>query len=369
MSTSTLSLDDIVNVTVTVGPVSQVRSNFNLGLIIGKSEIIEIGTRIKVYEKLDDMTADHWTGNEPEFIAAKIYFSQSPKPRKVAIGRWALDETAVQAVTACRQSNSEWYVATICGAEKSDIIAVAGYIESAKPDSAYFYNTSDSDVKAGTSGNVMEILKGKSIHRTLGQHSADENAIVAIMGYAMGANKQTSDSSYTLAYKKEIGIQTDPLTSIEVTVIKNLNGNVYINRGSVYNVFEEGTMADGTFFDELLNLDMLTNNLQTAVVNAFTSESKAPQTDPGMDKMLNYLTEPLEKAKKIGFIAPGVWKTAGVLSVKTGDTLPRGYIILADSIDEQPQEDREKRIAPPIYVLAKLAGAIHHASIGVYVNR
>lgn len=367
---STLSLNDIVDVSVTVGPVSSVRTNFNLGLIVGSSTVIDTTSRVKIYQKSADMTADDWTGTEPEYIAAQKYFSQNPRPNKVAIGRWdSVNETAAQAVAACRIANTEWYACTVCGAEKTDILAIAEYIESAEPQSAYFYTTDDSDVKSNTEGNVMDTLKKNSIHRTLGQYSTTTDAVVAIMGYAMGANKQTSNSAYTLAYKKEVGVSAENLTSSEVTAIKNLNGNVYINRGSVYNLFEDGKMADGTYFDELLNLDMLTNGIQTSVVNALNTEPKIPQTDDGMDKLLNYITAPLEKARATGFVAPGIWNTAGVLSVNTGDTLSRGYIILADSIANQSQEDREARKSPPIYILAKLAGAIQYVSIGVYVNR
>lgn len=370
---STLSLNEIVDVSVTVGPVSSVRTNFNLGLIIGSSTIITPEIRVKVYQKLADMTADGWKGTEVEYLAAQKYFSQTPRPHKVAIGRWdkisGSTETAVQAVTACREANTEWYCCTVCGAEKLDILSISDYIESAEPQSAYFYTTEDSDVKDNTPGNIMDTLKKKSIHRTLGQYSTTQDAVVAIMGYAMGANKQTSKSAYTLAYKKEVGVSAENLTSTQATAIKNLNGNIYVNRGSVYDVFENGKMADGTYFDELLNLDMLTNSIQTAVVNALTTEPKVPQTDDGMDNFLNYLTEPLEKSRKLGFISPGIWNTAGILSINTGDTLPRGYKILAESIADQSQEDREARKAPPIYIAVKLAGAIQYASIGVYVNR
>jgi hypothetical protein len=260
-------------------------------------------------------------------------------------------------------------VCTVCRVEKADIIAIAEYIESAEPQSVYFYTTDDSDVKANTEGNIMDKLKKNSIHRSLGQYSTTADAVVAIMGYAMGANKQTSNSAYTLAYKKEVGVSAENLTSSEVTAIKNINGNVYINRGSIYTLFEDGKMADGTFFDELLNLDMLTNSIQASVVNALTTESKIPQTNDGVDKLLNYITAPLEKSKTTGFISPGVWNTSGVLTVNTGDVLPRGYKILADSVANQSQEDREARKSPPIYILAKLAGAIQYVNIGVYVNR
>jgi hypothetical protein len=367
---STLPLSNVVDVSIAVGPVSAVRTNFNLGLIIGKSTLISTSDRISIYQKIEDMIADGWAGTEPEFLAAQKYFSQNPRPARVAIGVQGASETAVQAVTACRQANSEWYICTVCGAEKADIIAVANYIEGCYPDSLYCYTTSDSEVLAGTTGNVMETLKNNKIRRTMGQYSTKEDdAVIAIAGYAMGANTQTSNSAYTLDNKTEVGVEPEDLTSTQASRIWGLNGNILVNLGSTYNVFKYGKMADGVFFDEVLNLDILKNNIQVAVMNALTSESKIAQTDPGMDKLLNYITAPLETAKSIDFIAPGVWNTSGILSVNKGDTLPNGYIVLADSVANQSQADREARKSPPIYILCKLAGAIQQVSIGVYVNR
>jgi hypothetical protein len=368
---STLSLNDIVDVSVTVGPVTQVRTSFNLGLIIGSSTVINTTTRVKTYSKPSDLLADHWVGTEPEYLAAQKYFQQTSSPHKLAIGRWDHDnETAVQAVQACRTANTEWYACTVLGAEKADIIAIANYIDSAEPASTYFYTTSDSDVLNNVTGNIMETLKNNSIHRTLGQYSTVDNAVVAIMGWAMGANKQTANSSYALKFKPEVGVTAEALTETEAIAIENLNGNIYVNRGTIYNIFEPGKMADGTFFDELLGLDILKNGIQTAVMNALTTEPKIPQTDDGMDKLLNFITAPLEKARIVGFIAEGgTWTGANILTVQTGDTLPRGYKILAESIADQSQEDREARIAPPIYIPVKLAGAIQQVTIGVYVNR
>lgn len=364
----TLPLNDAVDVSISVGPIGTVRTNFNLALIVGTSKVFQ--DRVKTYSKTADMIADGWKGLEPEYKAAQLYFSQNPRPSKVAIGVWDKDkETPVQAMTACREANTEWYIGYICGIKSEQIIEVAKYMDAATPDSIYAYTTSDENVLKNSKGNLAETLKTSGVHRSIGQYSTTEDAIVAIAGYAMAANTQTSGSAYTLKFKQEVGVKPENLTGTQVTILKNNNCNVFINRGSVYNVFEDGVMADGTPFDEVLNLDILKNNIQTSVVNALQSSSKIPQTDSGMDNLLNHITEPLEKARKIGFIAPGIWKTGGILSVKTGDPLPRGYIILSDSIDSQSQADREARKSPPVYVLVKLAGAIEYVSIKVFVNR
>lgn len=368
----TQSLSDIVRVTVQVSPLSAVNNTFDMGLIVGKSTVIAAATRVKVYSGTDDMLSDGWVGTEPEYLAAQMYFSQRPRPNKVAIGRWdgTGTETAVKAISACREANTDWYAAYLCGAAKADIIAISEYIETASPLSVFFYDTKDTEVPAGTAGNVMETLQKAKRHRTFGQYcSTTANAAVAAMGYAMGANTGLANSAFTLAYKSEVGVQPEALTTQQINTILGYNGNVYTNYGATYNLLVRGAMADGVHFDEVLNLDVLTTDIQTSVMNALTTGPKIPQTEEGVSLLVTAITAPCEAARTRGVIAPGVWKGAPVLSLKTGDTLSTGYMVLADSIANQSQADRDARKSPPIYVPIKMAGAIEHVVIGVVVNR
>ena len=492
---TTLLLNDVVNVTVEVSPVAAVRSGFNLGLIIGNSSVISTADRIKIYTGLSAMIADGFLSSDPEYMAAQLYFSQLPKPTRVAIGCWndAAEggETALTAVTDCRIKNTDWYVCTVCGASEADIVNIAAYIEAAEPKSAYFYTTDSAavltgialtvghetgaadpstDISAGSAttfkiavdgdvsdspsyqsitltvtglntgaliaaamqtairaksgsyagvtvaftggiyvitsgitgvrskvrvavgtandvaavlkigaanaavdtdgvGSIMLELQGKEYRRSLGQYSTETDAVAAIIGYAMGANTGTTNSAYTLAYKSEVGITAEVLTAAEVIVIKGQNGNVYINRGGTYNLFEQGIMADGTHFDEVIGLDMLVNDIQLAVLDLLTGVRKVPQTEDGVTMLVETITGPCEDAQDRGFIAPGVWNAADILSLTRGTMLSQGYLILSESINSQSEADRSSRIAPPIYVAVKLAGAIEFAIIEILVNR
>lgn len=368
---ATLPLKDIVDVSVSLSPVSTVRSGFNIGLIVGKSTIISASTRVKTYASLTEMTADGWSGSEPEYAAATLYFSQNPRPGKVAIGRWDAggSETALQALTACRIANYEWYAAYVCNATKAEVVAMAAYVETVQPSTILFYTTADSDVKPGTAGNVFLTLKGSGYKRVLGQYSTVSHAAAAIMGYAMGANTGFANSAYTLAYKQEVGVTTENLTSAEITNIKNANGNAYISRGNSYNLFEQGVNAANSPMDEIINLDVLSNDIQLAVMDALVTNPKIAQTDDGVSILVGVITAACVTARDKGFIAPGVWNAPQQGNVKTGDTLSSGFIVLADSIASQSQADRDARKAPPIKVLVKLAGAIEHVAISVQVNR
>jgi hypothetical protein len=367
----TLSLNDIVQVTVAVSPVSSIRSNFNMGLIVGKSTIISAVTRVKTYANLAAMVADGWSGSNVEYLAAVDYFAQSPTPTEVAIGRWdgTGAETALQAVTACRGINSDWYGCMICGAVKADILAVAPYIETAVPSSVFFYGTVDADVIGGVAGNVMITLYTALRKRTIGVYMGTINKISALLGYAMGANNSLPGSAYTLAYKTLTNVTPDVLTTAQIATVKGYKGNVYVNRGINYDLLEQGSMHDGTYFDEVLNLDIIANDIQQAIMDALNTLPKIPQTEEGVNLLMDAITIPLEAAKVRGFLAPGTWNAAQILNLIPGTTLSKGYIVIADSFANQSQADRELRKAPPIYVAIKLAGAVEHVVISVYVNR
>ncbi|WP_206923026.1 DUF3383 family protein [Alicyclobacillus suci] len=368
----TQSLADIVNVTVEVSAVAPAAGDLNLGLIVGPSTIISDTERTQVYSGTDDMDSDGWTGTEPEYKAAVAYFAQNPRPNAVVIGRQdtTTPETPLQAVTACRASNSDWYGCYVCGATDADIEAIAAYIESVNPAATFFYDTQSADVASGTTPNVMSTLKDSNYQRTFGLYSSTvQYSGAAAMGVAMGLNTGLANSAFTLAYKTLVGIATDDLTTTQVTNIKGWNGNVYTNFGGKYNLLVQGTMADGTPFDQVLNLDTLQIDIQTAVVNALTSATKIPQTDAGVTTLVNVISSVCAQAATEGMIGPGIWNAAPVLGLQTGTNLPNGYIVLADTIANQSEADRAARKSPPIYACVKMSGAIEHVVIGIVVNQ
>jgi len=75
----TLSLDTIVDVEVLISPLSAPRSTFNQGLIIGSTDIIPTSERVRKYNTAAEVLAD-FALTDPEYIAASLYFSQSPSP-------------------------------------------------------------------------------------------------------------------------------------------------------------------------------------------------------------------------------------------------------------------------------------------------
>jgi hypothetical protein len=377
---TTRSLDSIVDIQVMVSPLAAARSTFNQALIIGDSTIIPLTERLRLYESTTEVL-DDFTLTDPEYIAASIYFSQSPAPDKLWIGRRDVGtgETFVEALQACREASSEWYIAVCLGADYADHIACAAYIESATPYSVYAYTTSDAECLTGTASppDIFTYLKSLDYARTIGQYATTQTAvypnniyaIVAIMGYACGQNSGLANSAFTLKFKQETGIAVEPLTSSQINIIEGNNGNVYLNYANYYTIFEQGKMANGDFFDERINLDMFVNNLQLTIMDLLYQNPKIPQTDAGVTQLIQACNEACDEAVRIGFLGPGTWTGANVLNLKTDDPLPAGYLVQAESLSTQSQADREARESVPLYVAIKEAGAVHSVLIGVYVNR
>lgn len=387
MAGKTLPLEPVVNIIVNLSARSAVRKAFNLALIVGETDVIEQAERIKIYSGINEMLEDGFKLEDRLYKAAALIFGQAKKPQRVAVGcigqvTEEVDgvpkerkETSAETFLACREANGEWYVGIYCAdITQEQHLACAEYFEAVKPNSLYAYTTDDAKTLTDADGNIFAAMKAKNYRRSIGQFSTQhKDAICAIIGWAMGAMTGTANSAYTIAYKTEVGVMTENATGVfasqAVEKIKANNGNVYINRGSHYDIFEEGTMLDGTWFDEMIFLDKYQNDMQLAIMDLLHQNNKIAQTESGMTQIIDAVRRICEDMNRIGFIESGVWNALDLLALKKGDTLPSGYLIQSEPIDEQLQADRDARKSPPIYASLKLAGAIHHVTVQVDVNR
>lgn len=97
MTLPTLPVSDVVNVQIVMSPRAATLRDFGATLIIGTSDVIDVETRIRSYSstELPDIAAQ-FGATAPEYLAAVAFFSQSPAPGEVQIGRWAKAATAGQ---------------------------------------------------------------------------------------------------------------------------------------------------------------------------------------------------------------------------------------------------------------------------------
>lgn len=90
-----LPVSRLINVSASLAPQGAVGKNFSNTLMIGDSNIISGLERIRFYGSIGDVGAD-FGSTTPEFLAAEVYFGQSPQPTQMSIGRWLRTATAAQ---------------------------------------------------------------------------------------------------------------------------------------------------------------------------------------------------------------------------------------------------------------------------------
>ncbi|WP_238759205.1 DUF3383 family protein [Klebsiella oxytoca] len=377
-----LPVSNVVNVDVIMSAVAATGRNFGALLILGTSTVIPLTERIRQYSAIEDI-GDDFGVDSPEYEAATIFFSQSPKPALVFIGRWVKTlaegeagavETLLQAVNACLQYTN-WYglaIADSADLVEADVISVAAAIEASSLSRILAVTTADVNVLvAGNTDNIGYKLKAAGYARTFWQYSSSSKyAAISAFGRAFTVNFTGSNTTIILKFKTEPGITYETLTTAQAGAIDAINGNVYVYYANDTAIIQQGVMANGDFFDERHGLDWLQNYVQTNLYNLlYTSTTKIPQTDAGVTRLMTNVEASLDQAVNNGLIAPGVWNGGPIGQIESGDTLTKGYYVYADAVANQAQSDREARKSPVIQAAIKLAGAIHYGDVQINVVR
>ncbi|MBP2155756.1 DUF3383 family protein [Erwinia rhapontici] len=377
-----LPVSNVVNVDIIMSPTAATGRNFGSLLILGTSTVIPVSERIRLYTASEDVGEDFGT-DSPEYDAALTFFSQSPTPTQVYIGRWAKTlesgeagtvETLLQAVNAALQFTN-WYglaIADDADLVDADVISVAAAIQASSLSRILAVTSDDEGTISTTSTtDLASKLKAAGYSRTFIQYSTSSKyAAVSAFGRAFTVNFTGSNTTITLKFKQEPGITYETLTSNQAAAVDAKNANVYVYYANDTAILQQGVMANGDFFDERHGLDWLQNYVQTNLFNLlYTSTTKVPQTEAGVTRLLTNVEQSMDQSVTNGLVAPGVWNGGPIGQLVSGDTLTKGYYTYAAPLATQAQSDREKRKAPLIQVACKLAGAVHYADVQINVVR
>ncbi|ECD3930623.1 DUF3383 domain-containing protein [Salmonella enterica subsp. enterica serovar Louisiana] len=379
-----LPLNRVTNVTVTLSARAAQGRNFGSMLILGNSTVIPITERLRLYSDLADIGDDFGVDSE-EYKAAVVWFSQSPRPTQLYVGRWidsltsaesVPTETLLQAVNALLDYNS-WYglhlaVPVADYPDDADLISVSSAIESATVSRILAITSSEADIlSSAVETDLATKLKAAKYSRTYIQYSSTSPyAALSAFGRAFTVNFTGSNTTITLKFKQLPGITYETIGTSQANALEAKNCNVYVYYENDTAILEQGVMCNGDFFDERHGLDWLQNAVQTADYNTlYTSTTKIPQTDAGTTTRIANIEKVLDVADKSGLFAPGIWTGGPMGQLGTGDTLTKGYYTWADTVDNQLQTDREARKGVPIQVAAKLAGAVHYGDVAIAVVR
>lgn len=230
--------------------------------------------------------------------------------------------------------------------------------------------TNTNVLDAAVTNDLASQLSALNYKSTFTQYSQNLYAVCSLFGRMFSVNFAANRSTITLMYKQEPGVTGEELTTTQADTLKAKHCNVFVNYVNSTVIIQYGVVANGSPLDEVHGLDWLQDQIQTNVYNSlYTSKTKIPQTDNGVNILVNSINAALDQGVNNGLIAPGVWNADGFGQLQAGDFLKSGYYVYAQSVALQSQADREARKAPPIIAAVKLAGAIQEVDILINVNR
>ena len=101
MANAGLPISRLINVSVNLSPQAASTQNLSNLMILGSTQItygstvtdvIDTVERYRTYYSIGDIAADFGT-TSPEYLAAALWFEQTPQPTQLLIGKWAKTAT------------------------------------------------------------------------------------------------------------------------------------------------------------------------------------------------------------------------------------------------------------------------------------
>lgn len=288
-------------------------------------------------------------------------------------------ESLLSAVTLLDGMTTYWYgltTATQAGttnsATNTDYLAIAAYIQGSA--AAHIYGVSSSEaaaIDATQTSDIGYLLQLGGYTRTFAQYSSTTlYSAASMLGRLITVDFTANNSTITLAFKQEPGIVAESLTATQAAALDGKRYNYFVNYNNATAIVQNGWCSGPAYIDEIFGLDWLANNVQTNLYNVlYTSPTKIPQTDAGINMLVNGADASCSLGRTNGLIAPGTWTTGGFGSLNTGDFMPNGFYVYAPPVALQAAADRQARKSPTLQIAVKLAGAVQSVNAIISVNR
>lgn len=374
----------VINVSLTKLDRFARRRGFGVPLILttdtDSTSPIDATDRTKVYGSIDEVAAD-WSDTSAAYKAALAMFSQTPRPLQIKIGfvdpgvlGSVPSPTIAAELDAIYDYDTDWYWLTGTS-EFRDTDVVDEIMEWVDAKTRLFMietNDPATENPADTAG-VAARNKGVRQRSAVFYHPhAAEYPASAFISVLSQFNFDQRASAYTGKFKRLVGITPANIASAEVQAatsfvpavgVSTATGhlaNVYVDIGGVP-MTVEGTMLDGGFIDELHFADWLVSRTEEEMLSTLANQpGRIPYTNSGMQILVGTVEGVMRRAVVAGAIAD-------TTDPETGERLD-AYEIAVERVEDIPASQRRQRIAPPVDVKFRYAGAVHYASARFYMS-
>ena len=334
-------LDRIVTVNISRETASVSQAGFGTMLLLGPESEKPAGLsgRVGVYDASSYKT--EYAAGTLIRAALDAHFSGDKKPVAVKVGFIEGAEGVSDALDAIEEADGSWYALALTSRASADQVAAAAWVQTAEKIAGFA--SDDADIlDAASQTDIAFLLSDAGYSRAFAMYSSKANAVDN--GFVecawFGNILPELPGSVTWIYKTLPGQSTDQISGTQRVALKGKNANVYNVAGGV-SITEYGTMADGSFIDEIRSVDWLKARIQEAIYSRLVNLKKIPYTDSGVTVVTTEVKQVLKRGEDQGILAPGE------------------YAVTAPAVADVSVNDRANRLLPDVNFTGRLAGAIH----------
>lgn len=363
------NLDRICTVDIVLDSPISANASFDNILILGpapkapKEDIPAVGVYNSLTELTDLGVIATGDGADPVGVAARVAFSQSPRPHEVYVafigdvvdaetGETALPTISDVLVNALETDG--WYCICPVGLSTEQVVEVIQWTETQNRICGYIDNDPDAPiVQAGLYYRSFPIYAKESEDQL-------DNDIPAENKYGMAAALAVKAMNFhageeTWALKQLATVSPAKVSSTFIKKLEAANFTFLLTIAS-RNITQGGKVNAGEWIDVIRFRDWQQYDMQVRVVNLLVVNPKIPYTDGGIGSVDNQMKASLRDGQK--------YKGICLTEYDADGNANPGFVTSVPLAADITSTKKAKRVLSDCTWSARLAGAIHAVEIG-----
>jgi len=214
-------------------------------------------------------------------------------------------------IVAVRAENDDWYLITETRHDVTEVVELAGYIETTEK---LFFTTSDNldiidKTEIADTTSLPVLIKAANYDRTIVCYHEPSSTIPPIIeggptefeAAFAGVGLPKDPGSITWAFKTLNGITASSLNKNQIRNALAKNCNVYVEVAGV-DITRDGKVGSGEYIDIMRGIDWLTQRIRENVFSAFINADKIPYTNGGIRIIDSHLRATLTEGVAAKFL-------------------------------------------------------------------
>lgn len=355
------NLNRIVNINIDIKTPAISAASFDNLLIVGPAPATVPTTApppVGSYTDIEGVTEAGWVtvgdNADPVGVAARIAFSQNPRPAKIFIAVQQTNTGTVEPIADTLNralTMGGWYITCPAGVPETEFETIAEWTEAQTKLFAFTWVGDTMPVtpdiyyrSMGWYGKVSEVQLEEDVPTSnLYLHVA---AVAKCLAYSSG--------SETWKFKQLAAVVPSTITGATSDQLETGHLNYFAEFGG-RNITMNGQVMAGEWIDVIRFRDWLQDDMQYRIYNLLIMNTKVPFTNPGIALVENQIIASLKAGQSAGGIAPDEYDSDGIL-------VPGFTVTVPNSMDLSASE-KASRALTGCKFSARLAGAIHVVTV------